>query len=120
MKFLCSKSNFGFNQSNPSTISERIPQYFVFTDIEVLSLVVCIIMDVIEYAAAVLTLPLIGDSFDVIGIVFCLLIFRWIGFVSLLELLPGADVLPVFIITWIIWYFSKKFSFNITHTSILK
>jgi hypothetical protein len=117
VNFLFLKCNFNFTQSSESTISERIPQYFVFTEIEVLSLAVCIIMDVIEYAATVLTFPLIGDAFDVIGIVFCLLVFRWFGLVSLVELLPGADVLPVFIITWLIWYFSKKFSSS-THSSV--
>lgn len=98
----------GLGQPKKTTRSGHVPQYIVFTEIELLSLVICIILDVIEYAAAVLTMPLIGDVFDVIGILFCVFMFRWIGLVSLMELLPGADVLPIYIITWLMWYFLKK------------
>jgi hypothetical protein len=34
--------------------------------------------------------------------------FRWIGLVSIIELFPGMDILPIFIITWILWYITKK------------
>ena len=97
----------GFIQTSKTT-GVRVPQYFIFTDVELFSLVFCVILDVTEYAAAVLTMPLVGDVFDVFGILVCFAIFRWIGLVSLIELLPGADVLPIFIITWLIWYFLKK------------
>ena len=97
----------GFIQTSKTT-GVRVPQYFIFTDVELFSLVFCVILDVTEYAAAVLTMPLVGDVFDVLGILVCFAIFRWIGLVSLIELLPGADVLPIFIITWLIWYFLKK------------
>jgi hypothetical protein len=95
-------------QRKNTTPSVRVHQYFVFTEIELFSLVICIVLDVIEYAAVVLMMPLIGDMFDVFGILVCILMFRWIGLISFVELLPGADVLPVFIITWLIWYFIKK------------
>ena len=98
----------GFSQPGKKTRGTDIPQYFVFTEIEIVSLVFCVILDVIEYAAAVLTMPVVGDLFDVVGILFCFVIFRWIGLVSLVELVPGADVFPVFIITWLVWYFFKK------------
>lgn len=116
MKFSFLKSVV-FGRSSNSTIREHVPRYFVFTEIEILSLVICLILDMIEYAATVLTMPLIGDSFDIIGIIFCLLIFRWIGFVSLMELLPGADILPIFIITWLVWYFLKKQKITTKSTS---
>ncbi len=58
--------------------------------------------------AAVLMMPLIGDMFDIAGIVVCLLMFHWIGVISLFELVPGADILPIFIITWLVWYFVRK------------
>ena len=57
---------------------------------------------------AILLLPVFGDFLDIIGIIACLVMFRWIGIISLLELVPGADVLPIFMITWLIWYFLKK------------
>jgi len=57
---------------------------------------------------AILLLPIVGDLFDLIGIVACLAMFRWVGIISLFELVPGADILPIFIITWLIWYFLRK------------
>ena len=83
-------------------------RYFVFTDIELLFLSICIILDISEYIVAILLLPLIGDLLDLIGIISSFVMFRWIGLVSIIELLPGADILPIFIITWIIWYLTKK------------
>jgi hypothetical protein len=108
MKSVFSNKGMGFGQPKKTTRNEHVPQYIVFTEIELLSLVICIILDVIEYAAAVLTMPLIGDVFDVVGILFCIFMFRWIGLVSLTELLPGADILPIYIVTWLMWYLLKK------------
>jgi hypothetical protein len=84
------------------------PEYFVFSEVELFSLILCLVLDISEYVAAVLLLPVVGDVFDVVGIIACLVMFRWIGIVSLFELVPGADILPIFIITWLAWYFLKK------------
>jgi len=84
------------------------PEYFVFTEVELFSLALCIVLDISEYVAAVLLLPVVGDMFDVVGIIACLVMFRWIGIVSLFELVPGADILPIFIITWLVWYLLKN------------
>ncbi|MCJ7714270.1 hypothetical protein MUO66_07430, partial [Candidatus Bathyarchaeota archaeon] len=86
----------------------KIPRFFVFTDIELLFLSVCIILDVSEYMLAILLLPLFGDILDLAGIFASVLMFGWVGLVTLIELVPGADILPIFIITWIIWYLTKK------------
>lgn len=102
-----SAKNMDVSQSR-KTRSAYVPQYFVLTEIEIISLVFCIVLDVIEYAAAILTMPLAGDLFDVGGILFCIVVFRWIGLLSFVELVPGADIFPVFIITWLVWYFLKK------------
>ena len=107
MKSKFSEKNANCSQSEKAR-NAHVPQYFVFTEIEIISLVFCIILDVIEYAAAILIMPLAGDLFDVVGILFCIVVFRWIGLFSFVELVPGADVFPVFIITWLIWYFLKK------------
>ena len=96
------------SQSRKTRRGTHIPQYFVFTEIEIVSLLFCVLFDVIEYAAAILMMPLAGDLFDVVGILFCFVVFRWIGLVSFVELVPGADVFPIFIITWLVWYFLKK------------
>ncbi|MGD8566134.1 MAG: hypothetical protein PVF96_07275 [Candidatus Bathyarchaeota archaeon] len=87
---------------------KNLPRYVVFTETELLSLIICIILDVSEYMAAVLLLPLIGDFLDIVGFVACLAMFRLIGFMSLLELVPGLDILPIFIITWLVWYLVRK------------
>ena len=68
----------GFGQPRKTTRGTRIPKYFVFTEIELFSLIFCVILDVIEYAAVVLTLPVVGDMFDVIGILVCFAMFLWI------------------------------------------
>jgi hypothetical protein len=85
-----------------------LPQYFILTEYELLFLVICIILDVSEYMVAILLLPVVGDFLDIVGIIACFVMFRWAGIVSLFELVPGADILPIFIITWLIWYFVKK------------
>jgi hypothetical protein len=110
MKSVFSIKLMGFGQPKEITSSGRLRarQYIVFTEIELFSLAICIMLDIIEYAAAVLTMPMIGDVFDVIGILFCVFMFRWIGLVSLMELLPGADVFPIYIITWLVWYLLRK------------
>ena len=83
-------------------------EYFVFSELELFSLILCIVLDISEYVATVLILPVVGDLLDVVGIIACLAMFRWIGIVSLFELVPGADIFPIFIITWLVWYFLKK------------
>jgi hypothetical protein len=88
--------------------NEYSQRFFVFTEYELLSLVVCIILDVSEYMFAVLLLPVVGDVLDIIGIFVCFAMFRLLGIVSLFELVPGLDILPIFIITWLIWYLVKK------------
>jgi hypothetical protein len=100
--------NMDFIRLKKTKKSVRVPQYFVFTEIEIVSLVFCVVLDVIEYAAAILTMPLAGDTIDIVGILFCIFLFRWIGLLTFIELIPGADVFPVFIITWLVWYLLKK------------
>ena len=94
---------------------KSFPRYFVFTEGELLFLVICVVLDISEYIVTVLLIPLIGDVLDIIGIIACVAMFRWVGFISLLELVPGADVLPIFIITWLIWYYANKRRKRIGH-----
>ena len=86
----------------------RAPRYFLLTEGELLSLIVCIVLDISEYVVKVLVMPVVGDLFDIFGTIACLLMFRLVGIISLFELVPGADILPIFIITWIVWYYLKK------------
>ena len=87
---------------------KEVPKYIVFTEIEILFLILCIILDVSEYIVAILLLPVFGDILDIAGIFGRILMFKWAGMISLFELIPGVDILPVFIITWTIWYLTKK------------
>ena len=87
---------------------KRSSQYVVLTEYELLSLVICIILDVSEYMLTILLLPVFGDLLDVVGIIVCFVLFRLIGIISLFELVPGADVFPFFIITWLSWYVIKR------------
>jgi len=75
---------------------------------ELVTLLVCICLDIVEYALPVLMAPVMGDVFDIAGIAFCVYFFRWIGFISLAELIPGLDFLPNFTFTWLIWYLMKR------------
>ncbi len=85
-----------------------LPRYFVFAEDELLFLMVCVVLDISEYVVTILLLQGVGDFLDIVGIIACLVMFRWVGIVSLLELIPGADIFPIFIITWLIWYFFRK------------
>jgi hypothetical protein len=71
-------------------------------------LLICVGLDVVEYIIPVLLVPLAGDILDFSGFIFSVFYFGWIGFVSLIELIPSLDILPSFIITWLIWYILKK------------
>jgi hypothetical protein len=82
--------------------------YVMFKYNELFSLLICILLDVSEYALPILLTPIIGDILDIIGIGIGLIMFGWIGLLSLLEFLPLVDIFPVFIFMWIIWYLLKK------------
>ena len=87
---------------------ETYHRYFVFSESELIFLTICVILDVSEYVVAILLLPVVGDIIDIVGIAACFFMFRWVGILSLFELVPGADILPIFIITWLVWYLIKK------------
>ena len=75
---------------------------------ELATLFVCLSLDFIEYLFPPLMTPIIGDFLDFAGSVFCVMFFGWIGFISLIELIPGLDVLPFFTVAWLVWYLSKR------------
>ena len=87
---------------------QRYSRYFVFTENELLFLFICVILDISEYIVRILLLPTVGDLLDIVGIIASLIMFRWAGLISLVELVPGADIFPIFIIAWLVWYFIRK------------
>jgi hypothetical protein len=52
--------------------------------------------------------PLYGDLLDFAGIAFCILFFNWMGSITILEIIPGLDVLPLYSITWLTWYINTR------------
>jgi len=62
----------------------------------------------VEYAAAILLFPVVGDIFDIVGTMACVLMFGWIGFLSVIEFVPYLDILPTCTITFLVWYYLKK------------
>ena len=75
---------------------------------ELTLLAVCLLLDFIEYFIPPLSAPMVGDILDFVGLVFAVLAFSWLGFITLLELIPGFDVIPSFTITWFIWYIFRE------------
>jgi hypothetical protein len=75
---------------------------------EFVDLVICLSIDIVEYIFPVLMLPIIGDLFDLVGIASCLVLFRAVGLIALLELVPGLDILPMNTITWFVWLVLKR------------
>jgi hypothetical protein len=86
----------------------ELPGHIILTEEELIGLALCVFLDVIEYILRILLLPVVGDIFDVAGVASCIYLFRWIGVLTLLEFVPGVDILPTYIITWLIWYFMRK------------
>ena len=86
---------------------KHVPKYFIFTEEELLKLIVCLVLDISEYIAVILLMPVTGDLLDLVGIIASFVMFYWVGIISLVELVPGADVFPTFVIVWVIWYFIK-------------
>ena len=71
-------------------------------------LIVCLFLDLVEYIIPALLAPGLGDILDIVGLVYCIYAFGWIGSISMLELIPFFDVLPINIITWFIWMSHRK------------
>ena len=75
---------------------------------ELINLIICVFFDVLDYAIPILRIPLIGDVFDILGLVITVVLFGWIGLISLLEFVPGLDILPMSTVNWLIWMYSKR------------
>ena len=71
---------------------------------ELSTLAVCLSLDLLEYLIPFMMTPIFGDILDFTGITFALIYFNIYGAISILELIPGFDILPLYTITWITWY----------------
>lgn len=82
-------------------------RYFSFRELS--NLIICILLDVVDYVIPILRTPLIGDLlFDVLGLVIAIILFGWIGLISLLEFVPSFDIIPMSTVNWLIWIFLKR------------
>lgn len=75
---------------------------------ELVTLLFCLIMDFAEYLLPIFLTPLLGDLLDLVGIAFSFILFGWLGLITMLEVIPGFDIIPFFTITWLCWYVLKK------------
>ena len=75
---------------------------------ELTTLIVCLSLDILEFIAPMLLTPVLGDILDLAGFLFCAVYFNVIGAISLLELVPGLDVVPFFSLTWLTWYLIRR------------
>lgn len=79
----------------------------VMTYGEFVKLVACVSLDAVEFVIPFLLQPIIGDMLDIIGLATCIYLFRWIGLFAVLELVPGLDLLPINVLTWVFWFVIK-------------
>ena len=75
---------------------------------EITALIICLTLDIIEYPLPQLMAPYSGDVLDLLGTVISVYLFGIPGFLSLFELVPGLDILPIFTLTWVLWYSLKR------------
>jgi len=75
---------------------------------ELINLIICVFLDILDYVIPILRVPLIGDIFDIMGLAIALVLFGWIGLISLLEFVPSLDILPISTVNWLAWIYSKR------------
>ena len=73
---------------------KSFPRYFVFTEDELIFLIICVLLDVSEYVAVVLLVTIVGDILDIVGIIACLAMFRWVKAIMDAKIKKG-DVIVV-------------------------
>jgi hypothetical protein len=89
--------------------TEKVPSIFEYISYgELIRLIICLVIDGIEYFIPILLTPLVGDIYDIIGLATSFYMFGWIGLFSALDLIPGLDILPINTITWLIWLINKR------------
>ncbi len=70
-------------------------------------LTVCICLDGVEYVF-LFTVPVIGSIFGVGALGVSLVMFGWVGFISALDIIPRAYILPINTIAWFVWIIKRR------------
>ncbi len=84
------------------------PWSSIFTWEDLTTLAVCLALDLLDYLIPFMGAPLYGDILDFAGIAFCIMYFNLIGAITILELIPGLDIIPFYSITWLTWYLNTS------------
>ena len=90
------------------TFTIETPWSKLFTWEDMSTLAVCLALDLLDYLVPFMAAPLYGDVLDFAGIAFCILFFNWMGSITILEIIPGMDILPIYSITWLTWYLNTS------------
>ena len=88
------------------TIQTPWTSHFTWEDISTLA--VCLALDLLDMLVPFMATPLYGDILDFSGITFCVLFFNWIGAITILEIIPGLDIIPIYTISWLTWYLNTS------------
>jgi hypothetical protein len=79
---------------------------------ELMTLIICLTLDILDYVFPLSLTPLYGNIIDFIGLIFTAIYFKWIGSITLFELIPGFDVFPFFTVSWVVWYTFRRRKLN--------
>ena len=80
------------------------PWSSLFTWEDLSTLAVCLALDLLDFIVPFMSTPIFGDVLDFAGIAFCIIFFSWMGSITILEIIPGLDILPIYSINWLTWY----------------
>lgn len=86
----------------------QTPWNNLFTWEDLSTLTVCLALDLLDMLVPFMSTPIYGDILDFSGIAFCVLFFNWIGAITILEIIPGLDIVPFYSITWLTWYLNTS------------
>ena len=84
------------------------PWSSIFTWDDITTLTVCLVLDLLDLLIPMMGAPIYGDILDFAGIAFCVLYFNWVGLITILEIIPGLDIIPFYSITWLTWYLNTS------------
>ena len=88
------------------TLETQWSRFFTWEDLSTLA--VCLALDLLDFLVPFMSTPIFGDILDFSGIAFCVIFFNWIGAFTILEIIPGLDIIPFYSITWLTWYLNTS------------
>lgn len=86
----------------------QTPWAKLFTWEDLSTLAICLALDMLDLLVPFMSTPIYGDILDFSGIAFSVLFFNWIGAITILEIIPGLDIVPLYTISWLTWYLNTS------------